>query len=58
MMPTRSIISLRIDPESDISIGMGQFEPLLARARVADLQRIGKDPKASELEVEHAMALT
>jgi hypothetical protein len=45
------------DPESNISIGMTEFELLLARARVQDLQRIAKDPKAPRLEVEHAMIL-
>jgi hypothetical protein len=37
---------------------MVQFELLLARARVADLERIKKDPRAIRLEVEHAMILT
>jgi len=45
------------DPQSDISIGMTQFELLLARARVADLDRLRKDPNAVRLEVEHAMIL-
>ena len=46
------------DPQADVSIGMVQFELLLARARVADLERIKRDPSAIRLEVEHAMILT
>jgi len=46
------------DPEGDIPAGLGQFEILLARARVADLKRIEKDPNAARLEVEHVMILT
>jgi hypothetical protein len=37
---------------------MAEFELILARARVADLKNIEKDPKAARLEVEDAMALT
>lgn len=37
-----------------ISVGMGEFEINLAAGRVADLQRIEKDPKARRLEVEDA----
>ena len=43
------------DPESNVSIGMTQFDIALAKARVADLQRIKKDPNATRLEIEHAM---
>ena len=46
------------DPESDISIGMGEFEISLAKARVADLQRVAKDRKALRIEVEHAVIVT
>lgn len=43
------------DPEGDVSTGLAQFELLLARARVADLERVEKDPSALRLEAEHAM---
>ncbi len=45
-------------PESNISIGMSQFFIALAKARVADLERLKKDSTAPRLEVEHAMILT
>jgi hypothetical protein len=45
------------DPQSNISIGMTQFEVLFARARVADLDRLRKHPHAVRLEVEHGMIL-
>ena len=37
---------------------MSMFQIALAKARVADLKRLEKDPKATRLEVEHAMILT
>jgi hypothetical protein len=43
------------DPQSNISIGMTQFEITLAKGRVADLDRIAKDPNARRLEVEDVM---
>lgn len=42
-------------PQSNISIGMSQFSIAIAKARVADLERLKKNPKATRLEVEHAM---
>src|SRR5574337_90377 len=46
-------------PGDQISLGMAEFERNLARARVADLQRVIKDPNARRrLEVEDAMAVT
>jgi hypothetical protein len=49
---------LSIPAGDKISVGMGEFEINLARARVADLERVKKDPSASRLEVEHAMIVT
>jgi len=46
------------DPQGEASTGMLQFDLLLDRARVADLERLKKDPKAPRLEVEHAIILT
>lgn len=46
------------DPQGEASTGMLQFDLLLDRARIADLERIKKDPQATRLEVEHAMILT
>ena len=46
------------DPEGDVSIGLTQFEILLARARVHDLERIATDPNARRLKVEDAMFVT
>ena len=46
------------DPQGNISIGMTQFEIVLAKARLADLQRSKKDPQARRLEVEDAMIVT
>jgi hypothetical protein len=43
------------DPEGNISIGMTEFDIALAKARVADLGRIKKDPNVTRIEVEHAM---
>jgi hypothetical protein len=47
-----------INPGSQISLGMGEFEMNLARARVADVKRIENDPNARRLEVEDAMIVT
>ena len=43
-------------PQASVSTGMMKLALLLARARVADLERIKKD--APRLEVGHAMVLT
>lgn len=43
------------DSGGKISIGMGQFQIALARARVVDAKNVAKDPKAERLEVEDAM---
>jgi len=43
---------------SKISLGRGEFEMNLARARVADVKRIENDPNARRLEVEDAMIVT
>jgi hypothetical protein len=45
-------------PGDRVSVGLGEFERNLDRARVADLQRITEDPKARRLEVEDAMFVT
>src|ERR1044071_1106376 len=46
------------DPQTNVSVGVAEFEVLLARARVADLERLKKDPGTTRLEVEHAMIMT
>jgi hypothetical protein len=43
---------------ANISIGMAEFMRNLARARVADIQNITKDPNSQRLEVEDAMFVT
>src|SRR5882672_10340051 len=45
------------DPQGEASTGMLQFDLVLDRARVADLERLKKDSTARRLEVEHAMIL-
>ena len=45
-------------PGDQISIGIGEFERYLARARVTDTKNIANDPHAHRLEVEDAMAVT
>jgi hypothetical protein len=52
------VLFTKKDPQGEASTGMLQFDLLLDRARLADLERIKKDPKATRLEVEHAMILT
>jgi hypothetical protein len=47
-----------IPPGDDDPAGVTQFEMLLARTRLADLERIAKDPKAGRLHVEHVMIMT
>jgi len=47
-----------IPPGEDVPAGVTQFELLLAETRLADLERIEKDPKAVRLHVEHAMFAT
>ncbi len=45
-------------PDSNISIGMGQFMVTLAMARLTDAKNVAKDPGAARIEVEDAMALS
>ena len=45
------------DSQGKISIGMGQLEIAIARARVVDARNVDKDPQAARLEVEDAMAV-
>jgi len=47
-----------IHPGVKISDGMADFEIILAKARLADVKRRIKDPKARLLEVEDAMVIT
>ena len=42
----------------DAPIGAIEFERNLARARLADIRNLEKDPRADRLEVEDAMAVT
>jgi hypothetical protein len=42
----------------EIPLGLNEFESNLDRARVADIQRIQKNPDARRLEVEDAMIVT
>jgi hypothetical protein len=44
-----------VNAGSQISLGMAEFTINLARARVADLRNIEKDPNTRRLEVEHAL---
>jgi len=41
-----------------MSLGLNELESNLDRARVADIQRIQKNPEARQLEVEDAMIVT
>ena len=45
-------------PGDQITVGIGEFELNLARARLADSDRAAKDPSARRLEVEDAMLVT
>lgn len=45
-------------PGDESPVGVVEFESNLARARLADVRRLQKDPRAPRLEVEHAMAAT
>jgi hypothetical protein len=47
-----------VNPGSQLSLGRGEFEMNLARARVADAKRVENDPNARRLEVEDAMIVT
>jgi hypothetical protein len=47
-----------VKPGSSVSLGMGEFEMNLARARAADVKRITNDPQARRLEVEDVMIVT
>jgi hypothetical protein len=45
-------------PGDQSPVGVVEFESNLARARLADVRRLQKDPRPTRLEVEHAMADT
>lgn len=45
-------------PGDDAPIGSVEFERNLARARLADVRNLEKDPRAARLEVEDAMVVT
>ena len=45
-------------PGDDAPVGIIEFERNLARARLADIRNLEKDPHAPRLEVEDAMAVT
>jgi hypothetical protein len=47
-----------IQPGDKISLGIGVLAQIVARARLADLQRVEKDPQARRLEVEDALVVT
>jgi len=44
-------------PDSQTSIGMNEFMVTLAKARLADAQRVLQDPSAKRVQVEDAMAV-
>ena len=45
-------------PGDESPVGVVEFESNLARARLADLRNLQKDPRAPRLEVEDAMVVT
>jgi len=45
-------------PGDHFTLGMVEFQRNLARARVADSERVAKEPNAHRLEVEDAMLVT
>jgi hypothetical protein len=45
-------------PGDESPVGVVEFESNLARARLADLRNLPKDPRAPPLEVEDAMVVT
>ena len=45
-------------PGDQITLGMVEFQRNLGRARVADPERVAKEPNAHRLEVEDAMLVT
>lgn len=45
-------------PGDKITVGVGEFQLNLARARVADAKRVEQNPNAHRLEVEDAMLVT
>jgi hypothetical protein len=47
-----------VEPGDKISLGLVELERNVARARVADLDRLRKDPKAQRVEVEDALFVT
>lgn len=53
----KQLFTTKLGNDAD-TVGMVEFERNLARARVADLRRLDKDPRAPRLEVEDAMAVT
>ena len=53
----KQLFTTKLGNDAD-AIGMVEFERNLARARLADLRRLQKDPHAPRLEVEDAMAVT
>jgi hypothetical protein len=53
----RDLFALHLGNDQ-ISLGMTEFQKNLARARLADVERVGKEPNARRLEVEDALAVT
>jgi hypothetical protein len=47
-----------VEPGDKMSLGLVELESNVARARVADLDRLKKDPKANRVEVEDALFVT
>jgi hypothetical protein len=45
-------------PSDTMSVGLAELEKNVSRARIADLDRLGKDPKAQRLDVEDALFVT
>ena len=52
------VLFTRTLPGDDAPVGVVMFESNLARARLADLRNLQKNPHAPRLEVEDAMAVT
>jgi hypothetical protein len=52
------ILFTRTIAGDDAPVGLVEFERNLARARLADLRNLEKDPRAPRLEVEDAMFVT
>lgn len=47
-----------IEPGDKVSVGLAELEVNVARARLADLHRLEKDPKARRVDVEDALFVT